>query len=172
MAKIHIIAGSRSDDKIVERATRVLKEEGTEYRVDYCSVHREPDRLKEIVKNSEAKVFICMAGLSAALPGAVAAMTQKPVIGVPVNVKLDGLDALLSMMQMPTDIPVAMMNKAAAIICDIGGMTSHPSILSRELGIPCVVSTKCIKTGKNITEILQDGDEIHVDGEKGEIHIL
>ncbi|MFH1834870.1 MAG: AIR carboxylase family protein [Methanobacteriota archaeon] len=103
---VHIIAGSKSDEKIVEKAVKVL-EGKADYKIDYCSAHREPDRLKKIVDKSEAKIFICIAGLSAALPGVVASHTKKPVIGVPVNVKLEGLDALLSIMQMPKGVPVA-----------------------------------------------------------------
>ena len=107
MADVLIIAGSESDKEIVKKAEGVLKENGVSYTVEYCSAHREPDRLEDIVKNSDAKVFICIAGLSAALPGVVASITKKPVIGVPVAVKLDGLDALLSTMQMPKGVPVA-----------------------------------------------------------------
>ena len=102
-----IIAGSESDIKIVEKSEGVLKESGVEYTIEYCSFHRNPDRLRELIKNSDAKVFICIAGLSAALPGAVAAYTKKPVIGVPVSAKLDGLDSLLSIAQMPKGVPVA-----------------------------------------------------------------
>ena len=102
-----IIAGSESDIKIVEKSEGVLKESGVEYSIEYCSFHRNPDRLRELIKNSDAKVFICIAGLSAALPGAVAAYTKKPVIGVPVSAKLDGLDSLLSIVQMPKGVPVA-----------------------------------------------------------------
>lgn len=101
-----VIAGSKSDGKIVGKATSVL-EGKVKYGVEYCSAHREPDRLKQVISSSDAKVFICIAGLSAALPGVVASYTKKPVIGVPVNVKLDGLDALLSIMQMPKGVPVA-----------------------------------------------------------------
>ena len=107
MADVLIIAGSKSDEAMVQKAETVLKESKVSYSTEYCSAHREPDRLKDIVKKSDAKVFICIAGLSAALPGVVASHTKKPVIGVPVNVKLDGLDALLSMMQMPKGVPVA-----------------------------------------------------------------
>ncbi len=107
MADILIIAGSISDKGIVERAESVLKKKGMSYAVEYCSAHREPERLEGIVKNSNAQVFICIAGLSAALPGVVASRTKKPVIGVPVAVKLDGLDALLSTMQTPKGVPVA-----------------------------------------------------------------
>ena len=107
MADVLIIAGSESDKEIVKKAEGVLKENKVSYAVEYCSAHREPDRLKEIVDKADAKVFICIAGLSAALPGVVASITKKPVVGVPVNVKLDGLDALLSTMQMPKGVPVA-----------------------------------------------------------------
>jgi 5-(carboxyamino)imidazole ribonucleotide mutase len=106
---VSIIAGSKSDEKIVEDAVKVLQEAGVKYEVNYLSAHRDPEKLKEYVKNSEKNtdIYICIAGLSAALPGTVASLTSRPVIGVPVNVKLDGLDALLSMMQMPSGVPVA-----------------------------------------------------------------
>lgn len=107
MVEVLIIAGSKSDEKIVEKAEAVLKENKTSYKTEYCSFHREPERLKNIVAESDAKVFICIAGLSAALPGAVAAQTRKPVIGVPVSAKLGGLDALLAIAQMPKGVPVA-----------------------------------------------------------------
>jgi len=105
---VSIIAGSKSDEKIVEDAVKVLQEAGVKYEVNYLSAHRDPEKLKDYIKNSEKNVdvYICIAGLSAALPGVVASHTSRPVIGVPVNVKLDGLDALLSMMQMPSGIPV------------------------------------------------------------------
>jgi len=102
-----IIAGSKSDVKIVKEAEKVLDEHKVKYSTEYCSFHREPKRLEELVKDSDARVFICIAGLSAALPGAVASYTKKPVIGVPVSSKLSGLDALLSIVEMPKGVPVA-----------------------------------------------------------------
>lgn len=107
MHEVHIIAGSRSDENIVKKAESVLKDRGISYMIDYCSFHREPDKLHNIVKTSGADIFICIAGLSAALPGAVAAMTAKVVIGVPVSAKLGGIDALLSIAQMPKGVPTA-----------------------------------------------------------------
>ena len=104
---ILIIAGSKSDEKIVTKATGVLDEAGVDYKAEYCSAHREPDRLDELIKNSGADVFICIAGLAAALPGVVASKTKKPVIGVPTSAKLGGLDSLLSIVQMPKGVPVA-----------------------------------------------------------------
>ncbi len=104
---VMIIAGSKSDEKIVKSAEEVLKEKKIKYKTEYCSFHREPTRLHELVKKTDVKVFICIAGLSAALPGAVAAYTKKPVIGVPVDAKMGGLDSLLSIAQMPKGVPVA-----------------------------------------------------------------
>ncbi len=106
---VSVIAGSKSDEDIVNKAVDVLKQFEIDHEVKYLSAHRNPDELKEYVKKSESKVdvYICIAGLSAALPGVVASQTSRPVIGVPVNVKLDGLDSLLSIMQMPSGIPVA-----------------------------------------------------------------
>ncbi|EHP89647.1 5-(carboxyamino)imidazole ribonucleotide mutase [Methanotorris formicicus] len=104
---ICIIMGSESDLKIAEKATNVLKEFDVEFEVRVASAHRTPDLVEEIVKNSNAKVFIAIAGLAAHLPGVVASLTTKPVIAVPVESKLDGMDALLSAVQMPPGIPVA-----------------------------------------------------------------
>ena len=105
--KVLIICGSESDLNIANKAEEVLKENKIPYELKIASAHREPEKVKDIVKKSDADVFIAVAGLSAALPGFIASITDKPVIGVPVNIKLDGLDALLSMMQMPSGVPVA-----------------------------------------------------------------
>jgi 5-(carboxyamino)imidazole ribonucleotide mutase len=105
--KVMIICGSKSDLAIAAKAEEVFKEHSVPYELQVASAHREPDRVRDIVKSSDAEVFIAIAGLSAALPGVVASLTEKPVIGVPVDVKLDGLDALLSCMQMPSGVPVA-----------------------------------------------------------------
>lgn len=107
MPDIAIIAGSASDQAIVDKATTVLKEKGIEYDYRILSAHRNPDELDAYIKSSTAKVFITIAGLSAALPGVVASRTEKPVIGVPVSGTLGGLDALLSIAQMPRGVPVA-----------------------------------------------------------------
>ncbi|MHA1398140.1 MAG: 5-(carboxyamino)imidazole ribonucleotide mutase [Candidatus Heimdallarchaeaceae archaeon] len=104
---IEIIAGSKSDKKIVEKTTKVLEENSILFEVSYLSAHRDHDKFVELVKHSIADVFICIAGLSAALPGLVAALTKKPVIGVPVSAALNGLDSLLSIVQMPKGVPVA-----------------------------------------------------------------
>ncbi|MHA1475297.1 MAG: 5-(carboxyamino)imidazole ribonucleotide mutase [Promethearchaeota archaeon] len=107
MVLISILAGSKSDEGVYQKAVDVLTKEGIPFELKILSAHRNPIELDEYVKNSKANVFICVAGLSAALPGVVASKTQKPVIGVPVSAKLGGLDALLSIVQMPPGVPVA-----------------------------------------------------------------
>jgi 5-(carboxyamino)imidazole ribonucleotide mutase len=107
MVLVEILAGSKSDRDLVKIIEETLEKLGVEYRSNVASAHREPDKVKEIVKSSDADVFIGVAGLSAALPGTIASQTLKPVIGVPKDVKLGGIDAFLSIAQMPPGVPVA-----------------------------------------------------------------
>jgi 5-(carboxyamino)imidazole ribonucleotide mutase len=107
MPKVAIIIGSTSDKKAGDEAVEILKEFGVEFDYKVLSAHRNPDELDAFIKSTDAEVFIAIAGLSAALPGFIASKTIRPVIGVPINVKLEGLDAFLSMAQMPSGIPVA-----------------------------------------------------------------
>jgi len=104
--KIQIIMGSKSDMPVAEKAKKILDEFDVDYEINVASAHRTPDVLKELVKTSDADVFIGIAGLAAALPGSIAAHTTKPVIGVPVSGKIN-LDSILSIIQMPPGIPVA-----------------------------------------------------------------
>lgn len=106
MVDISIIMGSESDRSIANRAIAVLEKSKYTYEVMVISAHRNPNELDSYILSSDAKVFITIAGLSAALPGVVASKTKKPVIGVPVSAKLGGLDALLSIAQMPPGVPV------------------------------------------------------------------
>ena len=105
--QITVILGSLSDKPVADKCTAILDKFGVDYEVRVASAHRTPELVGEIVSKSDSSVFIAIAGLAAALPGAVASHTTKPVIGVPVDVKLGGLDALLSVMQMPPGMPVA-----------------------------------------------------------------
>ena len=107
MVTIAILIGSESDRQIAERTIKVLDNAGIDYDIQVLSAHRNPVELEDYIQKSDAQVFIAMAGLSAALPGVVASRTKKPVIGVPVSSKLGGLDALLSIAQMPKGVPVA-----------------------------------------------------------------
>ena len=111
MRKVGIIMGSDSDLPVVEKAIDTLKEFGVPYEVHVFSAHRTPVQASEFSKNARANGFgaiIAAAGKAAHLAGAIAANTVLPVIGIPVSSKvLDGMDALLSTVQMPTGIPVA-----------------------------------------------------------------
>jgi len=104
--KIQIIMGSTSDMPVAENAKIIFEDFGVSYDIKVASAHRTPDVLQKLVEKNEADVFIGIAGLSAALPGMIAAHTTKPVIGVPVSGKVN-LDAVLSIIQMPPGIPVA-----------------------------------------------------------------
>ncbi len=107
MVTVAILIGSESDRSVAERAAKVFDEKGVDYEVRVLSAHRNPVELDNYISKSDAEVFIAIAGLSAALPGVVASRTGKPVIGVPVSAKLGGMDALLSIVQMPKGVPVA-----------------------------------------------------------------
>lgn len=110
MSRVLILMGSESDRERMEKAVPILEEAGVDVEVQVSSAHRQPDRTADLARTAEEKGFgvvICGAGLSAALPGVVAAHTKLPVIGVPLSAALGGLDALLSTVQMPPGVPVA-----------------------------------------------------------------
>ena len=107
MADIAIISGSTSDAVITDKVRKVLDENNVSYDAQIISAHRDPDKLNAYIRTSNAKIFIAIAGLSAALPGVIASRSDKPVIGVPVSGTLNGMDALLSIAQMPKGVPVA-----------------------------------------------------------------
>jgi len=107
MPEIAVVSGSKSDQTIVDRVLRKLDENKASYEHRVLSAHRNPEDLERYIKETDARVFIAIAGLSAALPGVIASRTKRPVIGVPVSSKLGGLDALLSIVQMPPGVPVA-----------------------------------------------------------------
>lgn len=114
MVTVSIVIGSESDRELGDAAASQLREFGVGHELKTLSAHRNPKALAQYVDSTDAEVFIAIAGLSAALPGAIAALTVKPVIGVPKDVKLGGVDALLSMVQMPTGVPVATVGVDAA----------------------------------------------------------
>jgi 5-(carboxyamino)imidazole ribonucleotide mutase len=106
---VAIVMGSDSDLPVMEASFDVLKKFGIPFEARVTSAHRTPEVTKSFVQDAEergCKVFIAAAGMAAHLAGAVAATTTKPVIGVPINASLEGLDALLSTVQMPPGIPV------------------------------------------------------------------
>ena len=104
--EVLVVLGSKTDAEVGKKAGSMLDEFGVAYEIVVASAHRTPDLLRDLIRNTTAKVFIAVAGLSAALPGTIASHTTKPVIGVPVSGKLN-LDAVLSVSQMPPGVPVA-----------------------------------------------------------------
>lgn len=129
---VGIVMGSDSDLPVMKKACEILDGFGVSYDVTIASAHRTPKKLAEFVAAEEEKgasVFIAGAGMAAALPGVVASMTLRPVIGVPLSgAKLDGMDALLSIVQMPSGIPVATVaidgtKNAAYLAVEIGALS-------------------------------------------------
>ncbi len=109
-AVVSIIMGSTSDLKVMEKAAAFFDEMEIPFEMNALSAHRTPEEVEKFAKNAGnngLKVIIAGAGMAAHLPGVIAAMTTIPVIGVPINATLDGMDALLAIVQMPPGIPVA-----------------------------------------------------------------
>ena len=107
---ISIIMGSTSDLPVMEKAAKFLDEMEIPFEMNALSAHRTPDEVEQFARQAEGRgvqVIIAGAGMAAALPGVIAASTTLPVIGVPIKGMLDGLDAMLSIIQMPPGIPVA-----------------------------------------------------------------
>lgn len=108
--KVAIFFGSKSDTDVMKGAANALKEFGVDYKAYILSAHRVPEKLAETIEKIEkdgCEVIIAGAGLAAHLPGVIASQTTLPVIGIPVKAAVEGMDALLSIVQMPKSIPVA-----------------------------------------------------------------
>ena len=125
--KVGIIMGSASDLPVVKKAIAVLDDMGVPYEVHVYSAHRTPEEARDFAVNARDNgfgVIICAAGMAAHLAGAVAANTTLPVIGIPIKGSFEGMDALLSTVQMPSGIPVATVavdgaKNAALLACEI-----------------------------------------------------
>lgn len=114
---VSIIMGSTSDLPVMEAAAKVLDEMEIPFEINALSAHRTPGEVEKFARNAKSRgirVIIAAAGMAAHLPGVIASMTTLPVIGVPVKSSLEGLDALLSIVQMPPGIPVATVGINAA----------------------------------------------------------
>jgi 5-(carboxyamino)imidazole ribonucleotide mutase len=124
---VSIIMGSTSDLPVMEKACKLLDELQVPFEVNALSAHRTPDAVEEFARTAKdrgIKVIIAGAGMAAALPGVIAASATLPVIGVPIKGMLDGLDAMLSIIQMPPGIPVATVGVNGAM---------NAAILAREM---------------------------------------
>jgi 5-(carboxyamino)imidazole ribonucleotide mutase len=157
---VSIIMGSTSDLKIMEKAALFFDEMEIPFEINALSAHRTPEEVENFAKNAKArgiKVIIAGAGMAAHLPGVIAAMTPIPVIGVPINASLDGMDALLAIVQMPPGIPVATVgiNGAlnAAILSAQILATAEPSIAKKVEQYKASLKEKIVKANEELDKI-------------------
>lgn len=154
--KVTIFFGSKSDTDIMKKAAAVLREFGVEYSSYIISAHRAGELLAQTVAKAEkdgTEVIIAGAGLAAHLPGVIASMTVLPVIGVPLDAgKVGGLDALLSIVQMPKQIPVATVGldnaaNAAYLACEILAI-KYPELKAKLVAFRVSLKEECAAEGR------------------------
>ncbi len=153
---VGVVMGSDSDWSVMSDAAEALKQFGIEYEVEVLSAHRTPEKMIEWGKAASSrgvKVIIAGAGGAAHLPGMLASVTTLPVIGVPVSLsKLDGMDSLLSIVQMPAGIPVATVS--------IGGAKNAGILAARILGTnDTVLEKKLIEYGQSLASLVAEKNE-------------
>lgn len=158
--KISVIMGSTSDLPVMEKAAKVLDELEIPFEMNALSAHRTPEKVETFAREAESngiKVIIAGAGMAAHLPGVIAASTPLPIIGVPINAALDGMDALLSIVQMPPGIPVATVgiNRAdnAAILAAQMMATEDSNLSVRLKKYKENLKEKVIKANKDLESV-------------------
>ena len=157
---VSIIMGSTSDLPVMEKACQLLNEMQVPFEVNALSAHRTPDAVEHFAstaKDRGIRVIIAAAGMAAALPGVIAASTTLPVIGVPIKGMLDGLDAMLSIIQMPPGIPVATVGvngaqNAAILAVEILALSDEP-LAARLAAYKSGLREKIEKANKELAEI-------------------
>lgn len=162
-ALVSIIMGSTSDMPVMEKACKWLNDMKIPFEVNALSAHRTPDAVEKFAREAKdrgIKVIIAGAGMAAALPGVIAASTTLPVIGVPIKGMLDGLDAMLSIIQMPPGIPVATMgvNGAmnAAILAAEMMALGDEEIAEKVAAYKATLGAKIEKANKDLAEVKYD----------------
>lgn len=161
---VAIVMGSDSDLSVMKKAVEILNQFEVTYDVALASAHRTPEKLIDFVETQEEKgvaVFIAGAGMAAALPGVVASLTTKPVIGVPLSGNtLDGMDALLSIVQMPSGMPVATVAidgaKNAALLAVQMGALSDAVLCDQYKAYRNNIAKSIYEKDKTIQEKLKD----------------
>jgi 5-(carboxyamino)imidazole ribonucleotide mutase len=156
-AKVSIIMGSTSDLPVMEAAAKFLNDMHIPFEMNALSAHRTPEKVEEFAKHAHhrgIRVIIAAAGMAAHLPGVIAAMTTLPVIGVPIRSSLDGLDALLSIVQMPPGIPVATVGingaqNAAILAAEILAI-SDPALHNMMIAFKQDLKKKIIKANEEL----------------------
>ena len=157
---VSIIMGSTSDLPVMEKAAKFLDEMEVPFEMNALSAHRTPSEVELFAREAEGrglKVIIAAAGMAAALPGVIAAQTTLPVIGVPIKGMLDGLDALLSIVQMPPGIPVATMGvngaqNAAVLACEMLALTDD-ALAVRMREYKKGLTQKIVKANEELAEV-------------------
>ena len=158
--KVSIIMGSTSDLPVMEKACQFLNDMHIPFEVNALSAHRTPDAVEQFAKGAKdrgIKVIIAGAGMAAALPGVIAASTTLPVIGVPIKGMLDGLDAMLSIIQMPPGIPVATVGvngaQNAAILAAEMLALSDQALAERLSHYKESLKQKIVKANEELSEV-------------------
>jgi len=157
---VSIIMGSTSDMPVMEKACKFLNDLKVPFEVNALSAHRTPDAVEQFAKEAKGrgvKVIIAAAGMAAALPGVIAASTTLPVIGVPIKGMLDGLDAMLSIIQMPPGIPVATVGvngamNAAILACEMIALCDE-EVAEKVAAYKATLGEKIEKANKDLAEI-------------------
>lgn len=159
-ALVSIIMGSTSDMPVMEKACKWLNDMEIPFEVNALSAHRTPDAVEKFAREAKdrgIKVIIAGAGMAAALPGVIAASTTLPVIGVPIKGMLDGLDAMLSIIQMPPGIPVATVGvngaQNAAILAVEMLALSDEAIAKRLADYKTGLKAKIEKANRDLAEV-------------------
>lgn len=157
---VSIIMGSTSDMPVLEKAAKLLDEFEIPFEINALSAHRTPEQVTEFAQNAQSrglKVIIAAAGMAAHLPGVIAAQTTVPVIGVPVKSTLEGMDALLAIVQMPPGIPVATVGinaglNAAILAIQMLALTDE-RIAARFAEYKQGLATKIVKANEDLARI-------------------
>lgn len=157
---VSIIMGSTSDLPILKKAADFLNEMKVPFEMNALSAHRTPREVEEFATGAQArgiKVIIAAAGMAAALPGVIAAMTPLPVIGIPINSTLSGMDALYSIVQMPPGISVATVGINAGMNAAVTAVQilalSDPDLAARYEGYRSTLSKKIVKANEELKEV-------------------
>ncbi len=158
--KVSIIMGSTSDLPVMEAAAKFLDEMKIPFEMNALSAHRTPEKVEEFARGARKRgirVIIAAAGMAAHLPGVIAAMTTLPVIGVPIRASLDGLDALLAIVQMPPGIPVATVGingaQNAAILAAEILATADEELHDKMTAFKEELKKKVIKANEELAEV-------------------
>ncbi len=158
--KVSIIMGSTSDLKVMEAAAATLNEFKIPFEINALSAHRTPEKVEKFAREAAGrgiKVIIAAAGMAAHLPGVIAAFTPLPVIGVPVNAALDGMDSILSILQMPPGIPVATVSvdgaRNSAILAAQIVASSDAEVMDRVVAFKAELKEKIIKANEELSKL-------------------